>query len=196
MAKRAAYTLPVESEDFILLNNLYNNNYRGFLRFANSYLNDMDVAEDFVADSFLVYWSNRNNLAPDSNVKVYILVVLKNKCLNYLRKKKVEKAYIDKMSNISKWDLDTRISTLEACDPQEMFSQEILEIVSKTLNSMPKKTLTIFKMSRYENKTRQQIAEEMEISSKAVEFHITKALNILRNELSDYLPSFWIFMLT
>ncbi|MFA6769101.1 MAG: sigma factor-like helix-turn-helix DNA-binding protein, partial [Parabacteroides sp.] len=42
---------------------------------------------------------------------------------------------------------------------------------------------------RYQNQSHKRIAEELNISTKAVEFHITKALKILRITLKDYLPA-------
>lgn len=195
MTKRPENTLPVGSDDFIAFNDLYNKNYQGFVRFAHSYLNDRAIAEDFVADSFLAYWNNHSRIEPDSKAKVYILVVLRNKCLNHLRKKKNDRAYIDKMSDLMRWDLSTRINTLEACNPEEVFSREIRQIVEHALESLPEKTLRVFKLSRYEHKSNQEIAEILGVSVKGVEFHITKALNILRNELSDYLSAFLFVLL-
>ena len=53
---------------------------------------------------------------------------------------------------------------------------------------MPEKTRRIFIMSRYEGKSYLTIAQETGLSVKSVEFHISKALTMLRKELKDYLP--------
>ena len=52
----------------------------------------------------------------------------------------------------------------------------------QTLESLPEKTRTIFIMSRYENKTHKEIAEHLDLSTKSIEFHITKALGVLRKK--------------
>ena len=44
-------------------------------------------------------------------------------------------------------------------------------------------------LSRYNNLPNKKIAEQLNVSLKTVEFHITKALRILRVELKDYLAS-------
>ena len=88
-------------------------------------------------------------------------------------------------------ELNIRISTLEACDPEEIFSHEIRTIIHNTLQSMPAQTRRIFEMSRFENKTVKEIAEETNITAKGVEYHITKALKVLRINLKDYLPLFY-----
>lgn len=48
-------------------------------------------------------------------------------------------------------------------------------------------------MSRFENKTNKEIAEELQLTVKGVEYHITKALKPLRENLKDYLPLFYFY---
>jgi RNA polymerase sigma-70 factor (ECF subfamily) len=95
------------------------------------------------------------------------------------------------IGNCAQWELDFRINTLEACDPAEIFSAEIQKIVSDTLSEMSQRTLEIFVLSRYKNKSHKEIAEKLGITTKGVEFHISKALSLLRLKLKDYL-SLWI----
>lgn len=54
---------------------------------------------------------------------------------------------------------------------------------------MPEQSRKIFMLSRYQNTPNKIIAQQLGISIKSVEFHITKALKILRAELKDYLIS-------
>ena len=86
-------------------------------------------------------------------------------------------------------ELDLRIATLKDCEPDKIFSTEIQHIVNKALDKMPPQSREIFMLSRYSNLPNKKIAEQLNISLKTVEFHITKALRILRVELKDYLAS-------
>lgn len=90
-------------------------------------------------------------------------------------------------------ELDIRISTLEACNPEDIFSTEVQQIITDTLALLPEQTRRVFEMSRFENKTNREIAEELQITVKGVEYHITKALKPLRVSLKDYLPLFYFF---
>ncbi|MDR1557086.1 MAG: RNA polymerase sigma-70 factor [Tannerellaceae bacterium] len=169
--------------------------YRGqFVRFANSYVRDLTVAEDFTLEAFMYYWENRHTLNPDSNIPAYILTVIKHKCLNYLEHLHVREDVAEKLRNHAEWELQTRISTLEACDPNELFTAEIREMVRKTLAAMPAQTRRIFIRSRFLNESYKEIAERYGISVKGVEFHISKALKILRRELKDYFPLLGILL--
>lgn len=93
------------------------------------------------------YWENRNTLKADSNVPAYILTIIKNKCINYLQHIQVREDASEHLKNHAEWELNTRISTLEACNPEELFTAEAQEIVNKTLASLPEQTRRIFIMS-------------------------------------------------
>jgi RNA polymerase sigma-70 factor (ECF subfamily) len=175
---------PIQLQSF---NKLFTDYYPRFVSFANSYLRDTFIAEDIVNESFVSYWENRSNLNIESNIPAYILTIVKNKCLNYLKHKETQSRTLSDIQNIASWELNIHISSLEACNPQELFSKEVQSIVNKTLLSLPEKTREVFIMSRYKNKSHKEIAEALNITTKGVEFHITKALSKLRNSLKDYI---------
>ena len=80
-------------------------------------------------------------------------------------------------------------------DIEELYSVSELENrIKRVLNALPDNQRTAFMMSRYQNKTYQQIAEEMNVSIKSIEVYIGKALRSMRNELKEYL-SLIIFLL-
>ena len=70
-------------------NNLFNEYYSRFVRFAMGYLKDRPVAEDFVSEAFTLYWENRENLLPNTNAPAYILTIVKNKCINHLHHEQI-----------------------------------------------------------------------------------------------------------
>ena len=91
--------------------------------------------------------------------------------------------------------LDIMILSLEACNPQEIFSEEVQQLVNKAIESLPTKTKEVFLLSRMEYLTNREISERLGVSIKAVEFHITKALKVMRIALKDYLPAiFYLFL--
>ena len=158
---------------------------------VNGFKTDDDmVAEDIVAESLVKYW--RLVSAGENEItEALLLTILKNKALNYLRHKAIHDAAIENLEEIKNRELSIRISTLEACDPKEIFSDEVNRIIHKTLKNLPEQTHRIFEMSRFENKTVKEIADETNLTIKGVEYHITKALKALRINLKDYLPLFY-----
>lgn len=176
--------------DLTTFNQLFVDYQERFIRFAYTYVEDMAIAEDFTSEAFIYYWENRHTLKDDSNIPAYILTVVKHKCLNYLQHIQVKEQTTEKLVSNAAWELNIRITTLKACDPEEAFSNEAMEIVRKTLEAMPRKTRKVFIMSRFENKTYNEIAEELNLTRKGVEFHISKTLKVLRYKLKDYLPAY------
>lgn len=176
-------------------NDLYAQYHKKFIRFANSYVRNMAVAEDYTIISFMKYWERKSSLPSDLNAPAYILTAVKNKCLNYLQHQQTGVKVSESIFNHAQWELSTRIATLQACEPDDLFKTEIKENVLKTLKKMPDTTRKIFIMSRYYNKSYKQIAEDFAMTTKGVEFHISKAMSELRLSLKDYLPVFFYFFL-
>jgi len=179
--------------DIQTFNFLFDEYYERFTRFAWGYVKEKQTSEDFVSEAFEHYWENRNNLSPDSNPPAYILTIIKNKCLNHLHHQQIRQRVNAELTEHAQWLSNTRISTLEACNPEEIFSQEIQEIVNQTLKKLPHKTRQIFTLSRDHGFTHKEIAEKTNLSQKAIEFHISKALHQLRVSLRDFIGMLVIF---
>lgn len=185
----------LKTEELILFNKLYEEYHMRFVRFANTYVRNDHAAEDIVSEAFMRYWENRHTIENDSSIPGYILTVIKHKSLNYLRHESVHDEYSEHLKDYYQWELNSRISTLQGLEPSRLFTDEMLSIVKSTLNSLPDQTRKIFMMSRYENKTYKEIAEELNITTKGVEFHMGKAFKALRIALKDYFLLFFLFFL-
>ena len=177
-----------EKADIKRFNNIFVTHRDRYIRFAYSYTYNQETAEDLVTESLMYYWENRHRLEEVKDIPLYILVTLKNKCLDYLQRERTWNNIAENLLSNKEWELQMRISRLEACDPETLFSNEVQEIVNQALAKLPEKSRHIFIMSRYEGKNYQTIAKETNLSVKSIEFHISKALNLLRKELKDYLP--------
>lgn len=180
----------LHSKEYLSFDQLYKDYQAQFVRFASTYVRDHAIAEDVTIEALMYYWENRHTIERESNIPAYILTIIKHKCLNHLRHVQIHEDYSDKIQSYSLWELNTRIATLEACEPYDLFAAEIHEIVKKTLEKLPEQTQKIFLQNRYENKSYKEIAAHFNITAKGVEFHIAKALKALRISLKDYFPLF------
>ena len=176
-----------QSNKKINFNKLFNTYYQQFVFFAQGYLKNEPKAQDFVSESFIIYWEHLKVLPTDTNAPAYILTIVKNKCLNYLQHEKVKMRAIEELTEHAQWLLDTHINTLEACDPDKIFSQEILQIIETTIGKLPKRTAEIFLMSRFDHMSHREIAQKLKLSTKSIEYHISKVLCELRVDLKDFL---------
>lgn len=129
---------PENHTDIISFNRLFTENHARFVRFASTYVDDRMAAEDIVMEAMMYYWENRCRLDIGTNSSAYIFTAIKNKCLNYLRDKQYRRQVSDQLMEHASWKLSLQLATLEACDPEELFSDEIERLVNEALGRLPK----------------------------------------------------------
>lgn len=165
-----------------------------FIRFAVSYVTDAAVAEDLVMESFMAAWERRALLS-EKSFPPYVLVIVRNKCLNHLRSRQVRLRAEEDLNSHRARLFELRVSTLEACEPAQLFSDEARRLVDETLARLPERTREIFQRSRFRGESYKEIAASMGTTVKSVEFEVSKAMKSLRVSLRDYLPLFYLFLL-
>ena len=83
---------------------------------------------------------------------------------------------------------------IESCDPSQIFTDEITEILKNTLRDLPDSQRRIFVMSRVDGKTYNEIAQELGLTYKQVDKSLQKTMKALRQSLGEYLPLALILM--
>ena len=170
--------------------NIYSEYYQRCFLFAKSYLHDEMLSKDIASEAMISLWTTMKTEEVD-NVRAFLMTVVKNQSLNHLRNEHLRMEARENILNDELYELEFRISSLDACNPTDIFSEEIDRIVNRTLDTLPLQTRNVFRMSRYENKSIKEIADSLNISVKGVDYHISKALKALRVSLKDYLYLFF-----
>ena len=154
--------------------------------YASFYTNSPQLAEDIVHDVFYRIWEKRKNLEIHTSVKSYLFRSIHNNCIQYLRHQKVvqqhnlnQQVRLEEALIMNRLYFETGLSKL--------FEKEINELVDEAIGKLPEKTRDIYLLSRKQHKNNKEIAEKLQITEKAVEYHITRALSLLREELKEYL---------
>ena len=189
---RSTTDIPMSNAIVNSFNEIYTSYYKKSFFFAKSYVHDDLAAEDIASESLIKLWEKLKTEKIDY-IEPLLLTILKNKALDYLKHEEVKRTAFESMVDWHQQELSIRISTLESCDPNEIFSDEVESIIRETLKLLPEQTRRIFLLSRFENKSNKEIAEQMGVSIKGVVYHISKALKALRITLKDYLPLFYFF---
>lgn len=186
---------PREINNEIDFNAFYNKFYPRFVKYASWYLNDRAAAEDITQTTLMEYWINRRKIDASTDVLGYLLTIVKNKCLNYLKHLSIADEYQRKRITLYDWEISARIHTLENTSYNDIFSHEIMSIVQRTLEDLPDQTRKIFNLNRFEDKPRKEIAKDLGVSQQTVDYHINKALEYLMEKLKDYIPLLFIFII-
>jgi len=175
-------------------NDIYARYYVKLSRFAKLYVRNDQVAEDIATESMIKLWKLIEKETVEKPLPL-LLTIMKHKSLDYLKQQESVSAHIENEIEWQQQELAIRISTLEACNPENIFSEEIRTILVKTLQELPPQTRKVFMMSRFEQKSGKEIAEMLGITVKGVDYHIAKALKALRISLKDYLPLFYLLFI-
>ncbi len=173
-------------------NTVYNDFYKRSFYFVKSYIHDDVIAEDIVSESLIKLWE-QIKVKEIGNIKPLLFTILRNATLDHLKHQTVRMNAISEIQRKLNSELKLRISILESYDPSDIFSSEIQEIFQQTLRQLPPKTRRVIELSRLKFKSNKEIAEQLGISVKGVDYHIGVALKELRKQLKDYLPLVFFF---
>ncbi len=163
---------------------LYTKEYRKVIFYSLQYLHDRALAEDIAQDSFTALWEKRKMLDPEFPIQPYLYSIVKNRCLNLLRKlandKRIRNELLQK---------EYRASIISLTDDSSdvVIKFQLEEYIKKAYKELPEKVSTTFIMNRMQGMTYQEIAESRGISVKVVEYHITQALRLFRIRLKEFL---------
>lgn len=168
------------------IQDIYASCYNKSLLFAKSYVHDEMVSEDIVSDSIIKLWQLMKSEVVEKP-EALLMTIIRNKALDYLKHQSISISVKQNIEDQHQRELNLRILSLKACDPNDIFSSEIMEIIDSAMLQLPKQTQAIFNFSRFDNLSQKEIAEKTGLSTKSVEYHINKSLKLLRVKLADYL---------
>jgi RNA polymerase sigma-70 factor (family 1) len=158
---------------------IYNRYWKKLFAIAANKINDLDEAEEIVQDIFVSLWNRRENLYITSNLGSYLAVSVKYRVIKALEKYSHAQKYSDYSKNV--------ISIVDNSTEEWLEFEELRAKLSEFVAELPQKCQLVFRLSRESGFSQKRIAEELEISEKTVEAHLTKALKTLRARLSLFL---------
>jgi RNA polymerase sigma-70 factor, ECF subfamily len=181
-------TINIKLRDEKVFERLFREYFMILYEYALFYTNNSEQAEDIVQDIFLKIWESRDNLIITVSIKAYLFRCVHNNCIQFLKHKSVKnktdvylQAKFEESILMGQLFFESGLTRL--------FKEEIENITNQSINFLPEKTRKIYILSRIGHLKNSKIAEIFQITEKAVEYHITKALGIIRNQLHDYIPS-------
>lgn len=184
LEKQVLETLQLGNESAFEM--IFRTYYQPLCRYAYSFLQDKEEAEEVVQASFITVWEKRNNLTIETSLKSYLYRMVRNSCLNVIKHEKVKHQHVAHELAVSEVSYESVSQKVQAAE---------LEIrITEAVKTLPEQCRLVFQLSRFEELKYQEIADQLQISVKTVENHMGKALKLMREQLKDYLPLFLIFM--
>ena len=148
---------------------LFRYNYRPLCLYALHYLGDVDLAEDFVQECYTALWEKLLEGAHVLNRKSYLYMMVRNRCLDHLRKKGIPTESLKPYDTYGIIDDD---------DAQERSQTEAK--LWTAIDSLPEKCREVFILSKRDGLKYEEISEELGLSVNTVRNQISKALKVLK----------------
>ena len=144
--------------------------------FSYRFLKEKEPCQEVVQEVFLNLWINRAKLDTQYPIAPYLYTITRRLTLNVLRHVATSQSAMDKMwLNVKKVSNETE---------EEVFLEDLSRFTEQVLSKMPKQQQLIFRMSRHQELSYDEIAEELDISRNTVKNHLVAALKTLRTQLN------------
>ncbi len=154
------------------------------LAFVNSIVHSAAVAEEIVQETFMVIWQNKDKLVYIEHPRNYIYTIARNKTYDYLAKvsrteKTINNAWIN--TSMSSNNIDDHINLKEST-----------LLISKVLHTLSPQKQSIFKMSRYDYMSHDEIAQSVGLSKSRVKNIIVEVLKHLKYHVAKHHVSIFV----
>ena len=156
---------------------LFKDQYKRLVTVANAYCSRIDIAEEVVQEVFIDFWEKKKWNQEIDNLPAYLKKAVVYKSIDIIRKQKrsPEKEGLEIIDDI------TVSKDLSAEDI--LISEENYSYLKNEINKLPERTKEVFMLSRFEKMPYKEIAEQLNITDKTVEYHISKALKTIKEAL-------------
>jgi len=180
----------IRNDDRLAFSELFARYGRVVYKMAYSRLRTHAAAEEIVQSLFISFWDNRHKHSI-TNISSYFYIAVKHKVLNIIESRLVQKKY---------WDYyKTFIPSEENATEKYVEFNDLLTTIEAGMKNLPEKSKEVFKLNRLEGHSIAEIAKSLNLSEKAIQYHLTRSLKELRLQLKDYIVSVvlsisWIMM--
>ncbi|WP_163518206.1 RNA polymerase sigma factor [Gelidibacter japonicus] len=174
----------LNNNDELALASIYNEYWEIMYLGAYNLVKNKQVSEDIVQDVFVNIWKKRGDLEIKVSLRSYLYTSTIYKTYDYFRKNK-SAIRVDLLENFNERVQNSNPET-------KLMDKELQDYLEAVINELPEKCRVVYNLSRNEQLSHKEIAVKLNISTRTVEGHITKALKVLRKSLSSISTIFFI----
>lgn len=156
---------------------LFRGSYAALCSFAHGYVHSREDAEEIVQSVFLKVWSKRDQLEAATSIRAYLFASVRNEALNRSARARLEQRWYEQAATD---DLDPN-PTADAA----LQSSEVTARVRAAIDALPPGAKRVLTLRWEQQLSYAEIAEALGISIKGVENQLSRARQLLRNQLQD-----------
>lgn len=144
------------------------------------------MAEDMVQEIFMKLWLKKEQLPDVENFRNYLFIVARNHIFNELKKKSTDILFTN---HLFEYFHDTK-ETPEV----KLLQKEAEQIMAEVIELLPQQQKMVYRMSREEGMSRNEMAERLGIAPNTVRNHLAKALEMIRHRLQQGLTLMLLYI--
>lgn len=167
-----------KNSDGLAFKEIYTRYWKNIYKNAYLKVHRKELAEELTQNLFLDLWKRRENIEINS-LESYLFGSLKYSIINHYKSQLVKENY---QHHLNAQPHFTTNSTDDL-----VLLRDLSNALNEGIALLPKKTGEVFKLSRIDNRSTKEISQQLNISEKAVEYHITQSLKSMRFHLKEYL---------
>ncbi len=152
---------------------IYNRFYTPLLYFITKYVKKPEVAEEILADVFVTVWNRRMDFHSVENLQAFLYISAKNASLNTLRSPN-KVTYLESITAFEHLLIEDKDTFTQ------MTYVELLQSIFEEVERLPNRQKEVFKLTYLEDKTVEEIAQQLEMSPTAVYANRSRAISSLR----------------
>ena len=168
----------VASDDEKAFEELFDRHWETAHCIACSKLSSPELAQEIVHDLFLSFWQRRHSLNID-NFSHYLKVSIKYKIITCINQQISKRKYFEDYHQQTTLAEEETLMTIEYND--------LARALEEKVKVLPEKTQEVFRLNRLEGRSVSEIANQLNLSEKAIEYHITRSRKELKLLLKDFL---------
>jgi len=169
-------TLQLLSEgDEGVFDEIFRTHYKYLVTIAYGYTKNYELSKDLAQEVLMDLWKRRTTIRIQTGLRPFLKRAVINQSLSAFKNKSNQPT--DSTDQLS---LGSSDNAQQAIEYNELNSK-----IQNIISNLPPKCREIFEMSRYESLSHKEIAAKLDISTKTIENHITKALKSLREGLKN-----------
>jgi RNA polymerase sigma-70 factor (family 1) len=162
----------IMDKDPAAFNVVYDKLYRKLFLFAKSLIGNTEEARDIVAESFVKLWAHDNSFANMVHLQVYCCSVIKNACIDYLRK--------DKLRTRIENQLGQAVALSENAIEIKYQEAELIQLLYERINQLPDRMQQVFKLTYLDGYSRAEVAQMLNLSENTIRNTNAAAMKALR----------------
>lgn len=143
--------------------------YKALVRFAVTFVEDRQMAEEVVSDVMMKVWEKRKTLTSIENLRVYLYISTKNTSLNYLSRQR-------KNTFVSIDSLNIDFPSPALNPEQLMITAEMLRRINNAINALPPRCKLVFQLVKEDGLPYRDVAQILNISIKTIDNQLAIAL--------------------